>query len=159
MKKIIIIYHLIIAITCFIFNSIAIYEETADLKFLFISEVLLAIAIFYSYKAALDFKHYKGNLFLLVFNILQVLSIGVFGFVYKVSYGPQIFFNTYNESDWYVDLDFSYYSRILYINITPPDGFFFVGINLIQLLFAVYFFKELKNEYGFVFPKTFTQEK
>lgn len=152
-KKGIILYNLILILSCLIFNSIAIFEEHGEFKYLIFSEILLIIGLFYGIKTALNPNHHIGNFFLFIFNVLQVPTIGLFGFMYKLSYGPQIFINLYNDNDWFLDINFNFYSRILYINQTPPDGYIFIGINIIQLLFAIYFFKQMKKVPGYILPK------
>ena len=153
MKNIIILYNLIVILTCLIFNSIAIFEENGGFKFLILSEIFLTIGLYYGIKTALNPNLHIGNFFFFIFNLLQVLTVGLFGFIYKLSYGPQIFMNFYNDNDWFLDFDFSLYSRIGYIMQTPPDGLIFIGINLIQLLFTIYFFKEMKKTSGYILPK------
>ena len=153
MKKTIIIYNVIVISICLILNTIAIFEEGAQLKFLILTEILLASGLYYGIRTALTPDFHIGNFFLFIFNLLQTLTLGLFGLMYKVSYGPQIFINLYKETDWFFDLDFSFYSRIFYLNISPPDDYFFIGINLIQLFFAVYFYKELKRISGYILPK------
>ena len=153
MKKAIILYNLIVILSCLIFNSIAIFEGNGEIEFLILSEILLIIGLYYGIKTALNPDLHIGNFFLFIFNLLQVPTIGLLGFMYKLSYGPQIFINLYNDNDWFLDGNFSFYSRILYINQTPPDGYFFIGINIIQLLLAIYFFKQMKKVSGYILPK------
>ncbi|MFV8226126.1 hypothetical protein [Christiangramia aquimixticola] len=153
MKNAILLYNLIVILICLIFNTIAIFEEGAELEFLLLSEFLLIIGLYYGIKTALEPKLHIGNFFFFIFNLLQVLTIGVFGFVYKLSYGPQIFINLFNQNDWFLDVDLNFYTRILYIFQTPPDGLFFIGINIIQLLLTIYFFKEMRKISGYILPK------
>ena len=151
MKKIIVIYHLVVILFCLTFNTLAIFEGSAGLTFLLISEAFLGVGLYYVIKVALDLNHYRGNLFLLVFNVIQALAIAFLGFIYKIVYGPQIYFKIHNYDDWITGFDFHIYSRQFYISVAPPDGLFYLGFNVLHILFAIYFFKSLKKEYGRIF--------
>ncbi len=156
MKKIIILYNLLVILSCLILNTVAIFEESAEFKFLILSESLLILGLYYGIKTALNPDLHIGNFFLFIFNLLQAITIGLFGFMYKISFGPQIFINFYNDNDWFLDIDFSFYSRLLYLNKTPPDEYIFIGINVIQLLFSIYFFNQMKKTSGYIIPKLLT---
>ncbi|MCF4100049.1 hypothetical protein L1I30_00075 [Gillisia sp. M10.2A] len=158
-RKAVIIYQLIVIIICLIFNSLEIYESNYDIKLLIISEILLLLGLYYVIKTGLELNHYKGNLFPFVFNIMQSLAIAFMGFIYKISYGPQIYIRLSNYGDWTMESSFRLYSREFHLNVTPPDGLFYLGINIIQICFAVYFFKLLKTEYGYIFPTNNFQKK
>jgi hypothetical protein len=150
LKKTILIYHLIVILVCLTFNSIAIFDGNGNLAFLLLSEALLGIGLYYIIKTTLDLNHYRGNLFLLIFNLIQTLAIGLYGFTYKLVYGPQIYFKIHNFDDWTTGLDFHIYSREFYINVTSPDGLFYLGFNILNILFAIYFFNFIKKEYGHI---------
>ena len=159
MKQAIILYNLIVILICLIFNSLAIFEESAEFKFLLLSEILLTIGLYYGIKTALNPKMHKGNFFFFIFNIFQSITVAVLGLIYKISYGPQMYIKLHNNNDWFLESEFNFYSRILYFSTTPPDDFFYLGINVIQLYFAFYFYKELKNNFGYLLPKFDTEKE
>ena len=159
MKKGILIYTIIVIITCLVLNTIAIIESSAEFKYLIPSTILLVIGIYFTVKTAINPNLHVGNFFLFLFNAIQVTPILLYGFLYKLSYGPFILISLYNYNDWFSDINFGVYSRIFIFDHNPPSGNFYIGINLIQLSLSIYFFNQMKKINGYILPKMISDFK
>jgi len=150
MKKIIIIYYLIIHLICLIPSLISVLES--DLKFntlfFFIYSLLSIIACIMIF---LNKKIEFSLLFITVSNFFQSLSFVFLGVSYKFLLGPEVSFYVFNDGDLSARFSSLPYNIVLYINSFKLDDNFLLGFNFLHFFLFIFFnnlfFIEKRKEY------------
>lgn len=150
MKKIIIIYYLIVHIICLIPSLISILE--LDFKFntlfFFIYSFLSTIACIMIF---LNKKVKFSLFFITISNFFQSLSFVFLGVSYKFLLGPEVSFYIFDDGNLSARFSALPYDIIFYINSFKLDDNFLLGFNFLHFFLFIFFnnlfFIEKRKEY------------
>jgi hypothetical protein len=138
MKKIIIIYCLIVNLICLIPSLISIIEldfKFNTLFFFIFSLISLIATIFVLINKVVNLS----LLFLIITNFLQVFTFVFLGLSYKFLLGPEISFYIFNDGDLSARFSALPYNIIFHVNTFKLDDNYMFGFNFIHVFLFLYF--------------------
>ncbi len=142
LKKTILLYHLLIGIYGIVASLFILIENNFS-GFPFDWTVLGVALSFLSFKGLLNLSDTKYYIFFFLFNLIQVLTFSIFKFSYKFIYGSEFFLFLSHIEEFNLQFQFRYWIAQSHFKILSKSGLFFLGINLPQLLFTIYFLRIL----------------
>lgn len=132
MKKIIIIYYIIVNLVCFIPSLISIIQ--LDIKFNTLFFFTFSLLSLIATTLLILKKSVRYSLFFLAFtNFLQAFTFVFSGFSYKLLLGPEVSFYIINDGNFVARFSALPYNIIFYVNSFKIDDNYMFGLNFIHI--------------------------
>lgn len=150
MRNIVLIYHLVVFLLSFIVNIFYFLENSFQLYYIAISQLICLLGIYFSF--ILVRKNNSENRmaynFLFGINLVQIFPFSIYGLTVKIIFGSFLLLSLRRfglNADLIYKTELNLYLNQFYIKYEPNSKIFYFGINAIQLVFSIYFFRIIRN--------------